>query len=487
MIWALAVVSALAAVPAGLRWLRIAQREHYLPFSTSRFAWRWWTTGPTNSVLVLLGVVGVLGSLWSVWFGFLVAAAQVGPIGLSVTGVTSPLAWTDRMKRLTMVTAALFVLLCVVGVVADVPLLIALGLLSLPVLVDIALAILAPVERSIASKWVAKARAKLESVGPDVVAITGSYGKTTTKNYVEHLLMGSRRTVASPASFNNRMGLARAINEGLTAGTEVFIAEMGTYGPGEIAELCEWITPRIAAMVAVGPVHLERFGTLERIVRAKAEILEHAEVGVINIADPLLAPLAQSKIETMQIIEVEAWHGRLKVDGSDLGAVPDGAFGSNLAVAVGICLSLGVDRDVVLDRMSNLPIAKHRQSIARSEAGFDIIDDTFNSNPEGARVALGKLRVLGQGRKVVVTPGMVEMGSMQVSENTTFARLAADVADHLVIVGHTNRRALLEGSSNGSASVTVLDSREDAVVWVRANLGPGDAVLYENDLPDHYP
>ncbi|MGB7860241.1 MAG: Mur ligase family protein, partial [Acidimicrobiia bacterium] len=348
MIWALAVVSALAAVPAGLRWLRIAQREHYLPSSTSRFAWRWWTTGPTNYVLALLGVVGVLGSLWSVWFGFLVAAAQVGPIGLSVTGVTSPLAWTDRMKRLTMVTSALVVLFCVLGVVADVPLFVALALLSLPVLVDIGLAILAPVERSIASKWVAKARAKLESVGPDVVAITGSYGKTTTKNYVEHLLTGSRRTVASPASFNNRMGLARAINEGLTAGTEVFIAEMGTYGPGEIAELCEWITPKIAAMVAVGPVHLERFGTLERIVRAKAEILEHAEVGVINIGDPLLAPLAESKIESMQIIEVEAWHGRLKVDGSDLGAVPDGAFGSNLAVAAGICLSLGVDRDVVL-------------------------------------------------------------------------------------------------------------------------------------------
>ncbi|MGB7860105.1 MAG: cyanophycin synthetase, partial [Acidimicrobiia bacterium] len=138
-------------------------------------------------------------------------------------------------------------------------------------------------------------------------------------------------------------------------------------------------------------------------------------------------------------------------------------------------------------RMSNLPSAKHRQSIARSEAGFDIIDDTFNSNPEGARVALGKLQGLGQGRKVVVTPGMVEMGSMQDSENKTFARMAADVADHLVIVGHTNRRALLEGSSNGSASVTVVDSREDAVVWVRANLGPGDAVLYENDLPDHYP
>jgi UDP-N-acetylmuramoyl-tripeptide--D-alanyl-D-alanine ligase len=91
------------------------------------------------------------------------------------------------------------------------------------------------------------------------------------------------------------------------------------------------------------------------------------------------------------------------------------------------------------------------------------------------------------GQKAVVTPGLVELGPSQPSENRDFAAEVARVADHLVIVGRTNRAALLEGSAAGTASVTVVGSRQEAVDWVRAHLGGGDAVLYENDLPDHYP
>ncbi|MGH8874745.1 MAG: glutamate ligase domain-containing protein, partial [Acidimicrobiia bacterium] len=102
--------------------------------------------------------------------------------------------------------------------------------------------------------------------------------------------------------------------------------------------------------------------------------------------------------------------------------------------------------------------------------------------------ALGLLGRLAEGgERVVVTPGMVELGSRQADENRAFAAEAAGAATALVVVGRTNRRALLEGASGGSASVMVVDSRSDAVAWVRDHLGPGDVVLYENDLPDHYP
>ncbi len=121
---------------------------------------------------------------------------------------------------------------------------------------------------------VARATARLARVAPTVVAITGSFGKTSTKGYVAHLVGGARAVVASPASFNNRAGLARAVNEHLADGTEVFVAEMGTYGRGEIAELCSWICPDVAVITAVGPVHLERFRSEDRILEAKAEILE---------------------------------------------------------------------------------------------------------------------------------------------------------------------------------------------------------------------
>ena len=97
-----------------------------------------------------------------------------------------------------------------------------------------------------------------------MVAITGSFGKTSTKGYVADLVGDSKTVVASPASFNNRAGLAWAVNEQLADATEVFVAEMGTYGRGEISELCSWIRPDIAVITAVGPVHLERFGSEAR-------------------------------------------------------------------------------------------------------------------------------------------------------------------------------------------------------------------------------
>jgi UDP-N-acetylmuramoyl-tripeptide--D-alanyl-D-alanine ligase len=487
----------LAAIPAGLRWLRVAQREHYLAGSVAAFSGRWWTSGPLNRVLLGLMVFGLVGSWWSGWWAFLVPAAQIGPIGLSIRGRTSPLVWTARLRRVAIVAGILMIGVYSVGAALESGFLIALGLFLLPALVDIALRVLGPIELMLGNRWVEQASARLKASGAKVVAITGSYGKTTTKQYAAHLLGGTFRTVASPASFNNRMGLARAINEHLVPGTEVFVAEMGTYGPGEIESLTQWVPPDVAAMVAIGPVHLERFRTLERIVAAKSEILDRARVGVISVDHPLLARLALERQETMDVITVSSEgddarvtveKGLVRVDGVKLGEISHDVFPVNLAVAVGIGLALGVEPADMESRMEALPRPEHRQTLSNSERGFAVIDDTFNSNPAGARMALGLLERVGDGgRKVVVTPGMVELGPDQFEQNIVFAAESAAVADDLLIVGRTNRDALLEGSAKGGASVTVVTSREEAVDWVRRNLGPGDAVLYENDLPDHYP
>lgn len=497
MTWALAAACAVASVPALLRWLRVAQREHYLAPAVTRFAARWWAAGPVNRGLGLASAVGLAATPWVPPAGFLVAAAQAGPIGLPVRGVTSPLAWTPRLRRLATLVGATIAAAYLAGALTSNAVLIVAVLFLSPLVVDGWLVLLGPLEQALGQRWVTRAARRLASVGPEVVAITGSYGKTTTKGYVAHLLEGSRRVVASPASFNNRMGLARAINEHLTPGTEVFVAEMGTYGPGEIEQLCRWIPPKVAAIVALGPVHLERFGSLERILEAKSEILQGAEVGVLCVDHPMLHALAGEKAAGMQIIEVssgprparvEVGEGGVTVDGARIADTPPGVFASNLAAALGICLALGVEPGRVSDRIPALPRAEHRQTVAKGETGVAIIDDTYNSNPEGAKAGLALLSEVGRaGTKAVVTPGMVELGPVQASENRAFAALAAQTADHLLVVGHTNRRALLEGADGGRAAVTVVDTREGAVEWVRSNLGDGDAVLYENDLPDHYP
>jgi UDP-N-acetylmuramoyl-tripeptide--D-alanyl-D-alanine ligase len=493
MTWLLAAACGLAAVPAGLRWLRVAQREHYLPPAASRFAARWWIVGSLNPLLALLALGGVAGSLLDVRLGFLTAIAQVGPFGLSVRGRTSPLAWTARLRRVASLAVFLAVVAIVVGAALEAIVLIPVTVLLLPLIVDLSLLMLSPVERKISDRWVEKAARRLEQSGARVVAITGSYGKTTTKQYVQHLLAGTARAVSSPASFNNRMGLARAINDHLVPGTEIFVAEMGTYGPGEIADLCRWIKPTVAAIVSIGPVHLERFKTQERIVSAKSEILDRAETGVIAVDHPLLERLVGERHGTIDLITVSASGaeadirydaGSIHADGMAIGAVPDGVFPTNLAVAVGIVRALGYEVDGA--RFAGLPPTEHRQSIEVSPSGVTIIDDTFNSNPAGAAMALATLSELG-GRKLLVTPGMVELGPVQDAENESFANAASVICDEIVVVGRTNRKALLRGAGKGQVPVTVVPGRDAAVDLVRDKLSAGDAVLYENDLPDHYP
>jgi len=494
------VVSAAAGAfgLAALRWLRVAQREHYLAGAAGRFAARWWRL-PRNLPLSVTLVAATLAAFRWPAAGLLTAAmVAVGPLGLSWRGRTSQLAWTMRMRRLAGVVGFLGLASLVWSLAAGsvVPALAA--ALGVPWLVDVGLFFLGPIEVRLGRHWVVEAQNRLADSGARVVAITGSYGKTTTKSYLVHLLSAVCRVAASPASFNNRMGLARAINENVTSGTEVFVAEMGTYGPGEIANLCRFVPPVVAAITAIGPVHLERFGSLEAIVAAKAEILAGASVAVLNVDHAALAELAERESTRRRVIRcssadpraevfVEAGSGQVWVEGRLIGSAPAGrAAAVNTAVAVGAAIGLGFEPARLAGRLADLAVPPHRANAVMGQGGLQIIDDTFNSNPAGAAAALENLGALaGDGRKVVVTPGMVELGRRQAAENAAFAASALAVADQLVVVGETNRAALLKGA--GSGAVVTLPDRQAAVDWVRANLGAGDSVLYENDLPDHYP
>ncbi|HET7488927.1 MAG TPA: UDP-N-acetylmuramoyl-tripeptide--D-alanyl-D-alanine ligase [Acidimicrobiales bacterium] len=491
-----------AAALAGVRWLRVAQREHYLPGSATRFALRWWRLG-ANRVLAVAVVLGIVLSPWSPLSAVVACGAvAAGPFGLSLRGRTSKLAWTRRLRTLAAVWAVLELVIVGVGLAAGAgPTVAVLSAALTPVLVDAALALTAPVERRLVQPFVERATRRLEEIHPTVVAITGSYGKTTTKGYVAHLLSATKSVVATPASFNNRAGLARAVNEHLTPGTEVFVAEMGTYGPGEIAELCSWCPPDVSVITAIGPVHLERMGSEENIAAAKAEILEKAWLAVLNVDYPLLAALADKRAAAGQRVlrcsgsgehgaDVRVVDGEVRAGGRALGRLPGPAVhAGNAACAVAVALELGVPDELLAGRLATLPTAEHRLSVATSAKGAQVLDDTYNANPAGAASALAALARHGEPdhRRVVVTPGMVELGSRQHEENARFARAAAGVATHLVVVGHTNRPALLEGAGSGGAEVVAVETREQAVAWVREHLSEGDAVLYENDLPDHFP
>ena len=509
---AVAIACLAAAALAAMRWLRVVQREQYY-VSAARFARRWWLAAPLNVALGLVAVLGALGAPLLPLAALLTAGAvALGPLGLGLRGRTAPLVWRPRLIRLAALLAGLSLL--VLALIAVLGALLGLDAghaaavgaagvaLLQPLLADAAVALAWPLEGRLMRVFVERARRRLDQVRPTIVAITGSYGKTSTKGYVRHLLSGDRQVVASPASFNNTGGLARTVNEHLVPGTEVFVAEMGTFGPGEIRDLCRWIPPDVSVITAIGPVHLERMGSLDVIVRAKAEILEQARTCVLNVDAHGLAEVANGlpadKVvwrcstidESADVFAAadEAGNLRVLLRGSLLGeAAGLTAQPINVACAVAVALALGVAEEAVAGRLAGLPSADHRLQVASGSNGATVIDDTYNSNPAGSRAALAALLRVPAERRFVVTPGMVELGDIQATENEAFARAAAAAVDELLIVNRTNRAALTRGASGGRAAVRHFDRREQAVAWVRANLGPGDAVLYENDLPDIYP
>ncbi len=517
---AIDVVAAVAVVSAYgaqlVRWLRVLQREHYVASSLARFLGRW--TSPqvarasapaqrnlrrplTLSHVLFLGlVVGfVLASplilvIDSILYGWLC------PTGLSLRGRTSALHWTRRSTTIAVVASAMAVAIGLLGALTPEPWLGAVIVVwAVPVLLDLATRILTPYEDRRAREFVDRARERLARVAPTVVGITGSYGKTSTKNHLAQLMDGS--VVATPRSFNNRAGLSRAINENLADGTSVFIAEMGTFGPGEIRAMCDWCPPTIAAVTAIGPVHLERMGSLEVIDAAKFEITERASVVVLNVDDERLRRWVE-RLETSgkrvvragstspdaQVrVTPEGAQWRVEVAGLEASTHPVivGVQPSNLAVAIAVAIELGQDARRVLGRIGGVTPVVNRANVVAAPSGVLVIDDTFNANPASAAAALNVLVGLDvAGRRVLVTPGMVELGRDQYGQNLALARRARTLGVELVVVGRTNALALATGYEQPPRR---FDRREQAVAWVRETLTVGDAVLYLNDLPDNYP
>lgn len=501
-----------AAVPIGARWLRVAQREHYVPGWTTRMAWLWVTREPLTAALLVVAIgatfaavlrgVPPLGPLWAL---VAIVVLALLPLGLPVRGRSAKFAMTDRVKRLMVAWIAVHVGVTLVLVwlfddgAAVAP---AIVLLVSAPLTDLALAIMAPIEKALSKKFVVQAQKRLAQVKPRVVAITGSYGKTSTKNYVAHLVSATFPTVASPASFNNRLGLSRAVNDKLVPGTEIFVAEMGIFGAGEIRELCGYFPPDIAAITVIGEAHLQRMRSTDVIFRAKAEITERAGTVVLPIDDERLARHAALCAEQGKTVVT------VSTAGADADVVLDARAGTirigratqpvavsvsgtghavNVAVAAGIALAAGVPVDTIAGRLGDLPGSAHRAEVQTAPTGARVIDDTYNSNPVGAHRALEGAAALAAesgGPLIVVTPGMVELGPVQVERNRAFGAAIAAAGGTLYAVGRTNRGALVAGF--GAEAITVA-RREQAVAAAVDAAGDRGVILYENDLPDHYP
>ncbi len=364
-----------------------------------------------------------------------------------------------------------------------------------------------PIENKIAAGYVADAKKRLAAM-PHlmVVGITGSYGKTSVKMFLSALLSAKYNVLATPGSYNTTMGVVRTVRELLRPSHQMFIAEMGAKQPGDIREICDLVHPTYGILTSIGEQHLETFGSVDNIVATKFELAEAipAEGAVfLNFDNPYIC----AHSVTVPAVSYGGPDSGADYRYSDIAVdthgsqftltAPDGEscryttklLGShnvqNLAGCMALAHRLGVSLKEMVYPVRLLKPVEHRLQLLPN--GY--IDDAYNSNPAGFRSALDTLAAF-EAQRVLVTPGMVELGERQATLNRELGAYAATRCDWAVLVGYKQAPPLKEGLLAGGfpeERIFVAATLQEGLAFVNGLPVEGQRiVLLENDLPDNF-
>jgi UDP-N-acetylmuramoyl-tripeptide--D-alanyl-D-alanine ligase len=398
-----------------------------------------------------------------------------------------------------------------------------------PVILILAKVLLDREEDEIQKRLAREATQILGKVSPVVVGITGSYGKTSTKVILSEILSAVAPTFTTPRSINSYMGVTREIRERLEPRHRFAVIEMGAYQLGSIKKMCTLTPPSLGLITAVGEMHLERYGTVENVFKAKSELAQALPSDGILIAngdyDLCRRMTAENPKRKTLLYGLDKEKGALDFYLFDIHTTESGSnfkirvgkeeysgftkllgkpMLSNLLAGFAVAVTLGVAPEVALAAIRNVkteanrlePVKTNLQGLAlvsngnKRDARIMRLNDAFNSNPVGFKSALEVLAELPGNRKILVTPGMVELGDRQESENQTAAKTAATICDYVVVVGETNKDSLLKGLEEGGfgkEKIQTQPNMKEALSFLAAQYcADGDVVLIENDLPDLY-
>jgi UDP-N-acetylmuramoyl-tripeptide--D-alanyl-D-alanine ligase len=439
------------------------------------------------------------------------------------------LVFTPRLRRL-LATAAVLAVIVAAGVGVAVLLapvwlagVLVVGATAATTLLGMVLLVAAngvnrPAESRVRAGFLHAARRRIEHVDPLVIAVAGSYGKTSTKHILAHFLQQYGSTLATPKSFNTLMGVSRTINDLLEDRHRTFIVEMDAYAPGEIASICALVRPRHALLTSVGPQHLERFGTVDRIADALYETLDAlpaAGFAVVYAGDTATAALAtRARAVGREVISygIDGDAVDLDVVAEDVQITGRGSRFTwgwpvaglrhevtvpllgrhqvlNVSAALAAVHRLGLPLEPALAAAATLAPVDHRLQPVPTGNAITVIDDSYNANPVGVHNGLEVLAELDARQRILVTPGLVELGALEEDENRRYGEHAARVCDHVIVMDARPARALREGLRAGGMAddhVHVVRSLAEATAVIGRIATAGDAVLFANDLPDTY-
>ena len=383
---------------------------------------------------------------------------------------------------------------------------------SPPFLLVIAVVLLAGKEKRVQEKLLAEAHEKFTRIDPYSIGITGSFGKTSVKNLLGDILSLSVGPTFWPQKgVNTEMGITREIRERMNDYDKFAVVEMGAYHVGSIQKLCN-LTPIKAGLVtAVHFVHLERFGGVEEVYKAKSELAQNIPddgILVVNGDNAGARKMATDfKKQTTLIYGMETSHGALdsvmkdmvtEVSGTKFTILwkeekyegftkmhGRGAL-SNILGCFTMACALGAKPEMVLAVIRDINPVSNRLEVVRYK-NFIQINDAYNSNPNGFLYALEVMRDLPGKRRILLTPGMIELGDRRFDENKKIAMQAAKICDEVIVVNETNKESLLSGLAEGGLAkdkTHYFATRNEALAYYQSSRQDEDILLLENDLPD---
>lgn len=438
-----------------------------------------------------------------------------------------PLVLTGRAKRIYIPALLLAAGLGYAALLMELPLIWLFPIHMLPALVVFTNITMQPYESYIQKKFYNEARAILQDIKPTIIGITGSYGKTSVKHILGHILNSAAPTLMTPGSVNTLMGITRIIRERLQPNHRFFIVEMGAYGPGSIRNLCRLTPPDLGIISSIGHAHYERFKTLETVAHAKYELAEAAlanngdvvahertlrfdnafEMRAQHLAhfivcgqdnDPAKPDSEPSYLSDadLHIKSLQQTKKGLKIAlswGSENASLAVPIFGlhhgHNVALAYAAARKLGIDAADVKAALARCPQIPHRLDVKPQQDGSILVDDAYNSNPPGFRAALELMIAMQpEGRKILVTPGIVELGSAHDQVHHALGAYAAEICDIVVVVNPSRIPTFIEGyrTSGKGRELKTFETFAQAQDWLVKEKKSGDLILLENDLPDLY-
>lgn len=536
--YAFAAISALAVVLSTLQFVHILQLESY----QGKMYLKWFAKHWSSAWLSFLAAAAaglMLKCCYVFFYGFSPVLASVcytaGDVvyvlllfavwlGYRKRDKVKPLAFTGRVKRLLaaeLILAALCSLTFFVTVVYTngiswlgyiLPQLVRFlpGILA-PLFVFLCYLITWPVEEAIKSWYLNDAKKKLLSNDNLIrIGVTGSYGKTGTKYALDKMLQKKYSTLMTPGSFNTPMGVTRVVREKLEPSHEAFIAEMGARYTKDIKELCALVHPKYGIITAIGKQHLETFRTEENIIKTKSDLLRAIpEDGAcfLNGDDANCRAVYDAYGKDNAFLYGTEGDG-LFMRADDIVSTPDGSTFTlrlsdgtsvecktrllgkyniiNFTGAAAAAYYLGVGLDDIAEAIAQAEPVEHRLQLIPGR--ITVIDDAFNANPAGAKEALNVLSSF-PGKRIIVTPGMVELGCEEAALNREFGSSIANAADIAIVIGKSHADPICEGllaSGFSEDKLIRVASLEEATAILPEFTEAGCTVLFENDLPDNY-